>query len=176
MPNVLDTGRAIAFSTPSALITLTKVLGPWPVTRVGLNKLLYAVRRRDLRTEMAYHVEANPRGTGLHIHAWTHGDALDERLLSVAAKSIGWGHHVDVAPVVDARSCTYGMKDYLSEPHRFDLPTAAEGYLAQNGGRLVHATGRFWRTPEGVLLPSLRAAKARSREVAGLTGWDRLSA
>lgn len=178
---VLDIGSAIGLARPRWLITLTQVEDGWQLAKVQIQRLREYFKRDGLDTEMAYHIEHNPRETGLHAHVWTHGDRPGLRMLERAAVRAGLGNvallrSIDL-PVGPPRSLSYGMKECLEVVDPLVMPAPSAAYLEINGGRLVHASRGFWRDADMQPLRSQREAVQAARAALGLVDlWQLVQA
>lgn len=173
---VLDVGSAVGLAAPRWLVTLTQVGSRWPIIHERYTRFRQALKRGGVNTEMAFHVEPNPRGTGTHAHAWAHGGPPRTRELRAAADTANMGSVVLLREIHlpsdgTITALTYGMKACLTVPENGgELAADAREYLDLNGGRLVHASRGFWRDAHGHSLGSQKAAVLAAREAEGLHG------
>lgn len=175
--NARVTGLAIAGARPTRAILLTLVGDEWQTIRNRMKRLAWRVRREGYRLQWCWHVEPNPKGTGHHVHAWQRGDFLPQGRLSEIASGEGMGEFVRISQIRQTKGpVNYGMKlagiDYGMKH------AEAVGYLAANGGRLVHSSRGFWIGENGEKLP-LREAQTvwarRAHDVAEVPGqWRRV--
>lgn len=170
VPVALSYARAIALAEPDQLVRLSLVGDDWTTIRGRVNRYRQHLRAQGLAVQDTYHVEANPRGTGNHLHMWIWGDLLLEPTVRNAALSAGMGREVDVRaaylPEQGVPALTYGMKAVLDRPrHTSSMPVQAEHYLELNGQRLLHSTRSFWRdAATGETLAGVRAAAVAARK------------
>jgi hypothetical protein len=171
--NAMRRGLAIALMAPRRGITLTLAANegdatPWATVRVRVKRTRDYVRRMGHEPgEWDYHVEANPKETGYHVHAWQHGPYLPKRVLQEAAHRAGggWTRIEEIRKKREASSyglklaaATYGLKGADSEPHE---------YLRLNGRRLSHHSRNFYRSPTGARIGVRTAEKLALRELHG---------
>lgn len=131
-------GYAIMRAKPERMILLTGVTGNYRTTQRQMNRLAEKLRAKGVRYQHDWHVEANPAGTGWHVHAYQHGDDPSPYLAGVAA-SVGLGWTGRVIDYTHHRGpIDYGMK-------RAADPRTRHEYLDVNGGRLSHHTRGFYR-------------------------------
>jgi hypothetical protein len=150
----IRTAGAIGLSAPERFVTLTQVGEDWPTRRARMNRLAYELRTAiGQPVEMAYCVEANPRVTGHHSHAWQRGAFVPQKLLSRLADSVGMGKIVDIRKWEPKGSLAegYGIKGLMYGLKVLDAggESGHEKYLRENGNRLVHASKDYWRNKDG---------------------------
>lgn len=137
---------ALADAAPERFITLTRVGDDWPTIRARMFRLRHRLSEAGCEVEWAWMVEANPRGTGHHVHAWQRGSFVPQRTLAALSRRGGAGVVVDVRAwqSVDQDAISYGLKglDYGLKGVRD--PTVARDWLSANGGRLTHQSRRWW--------------------------------
>lgn len=172
--NARERGWAIAYARPERAILLTQVGDEWQTVRARMKRLRHELVRELGEVEWVWHVEPNPAGTGHHVHAWQHGDFLDQAALSRMAARRGMGEVVRInrvrAVTGSHASMAYGMKlaglDYGMKSTR-ELGEQADGYLRANGQRLHHHSRSYWRHPNGEPIagvkPAVSAARAARR-------------
>lgn len=142
-------GGAITLAMPERFGTLTQVGNDWQTVRARMKRIRYDLQAELPSWSWCWHVEPNPKRTGHHVHFWQRGSYVPQRLLSEVADKRGCGGVVDVRrwrpPTrggtnygVKMAGVSYGMK--MAEATATQL-----AYLQANGGRLVHASRRFWR-------------------------------
>lgn len=165
------TGWSLAVAQPERWFTLTLAGDDWQTIRGRMRRLAYDIRREGHALQWAWQVEANPAGTGHHVHGWQHGAYIPQRTLSRLADYRGMGRVAHVQAWHGGRtgyalkgleSISYGLK----EAERAQL---AGRYLAMNGRRLVHASRGFWRRKvddDGFVAISKRAARAHGLRLA----------
>src|SRR5665647_209768 len=154
--------RAIRFTRPTALLTFTALSADHKVNQLRINRLAKYLRRDHLDIAWVWASELNPRGTGVHAHAWSRGDVPAARTLNAKAALVGVGH-CDVEPVTHGRDLSYiaKMAAWNEESLR--------AYRALNGSELVHGRA-FWRDPisgKGLRMPD--AASRQRRIEFGIT-------
>ncbi len=150
--NARRVGGAITLAGPERWGMLTQVGDDWQTVRARFKRLTYDLRASGVQLAWCWHVEPNPAGTGHHVHYFQRGDFVPQRLLSNLADRRGMGR---VATVKRWRpteaATTYGVK-LAGASYGLKLAGKVEtmdGYLAANGGRMVHASRGFWRNREG---------------------------
>lgn len=113
------------------LLTLTMVPTGWQHAREQIRDWVRRVRKA-YRTEMAWAIEVNPKGTGHHMHAIQWGDYLPQHRLQEM-----WGDRiVDIRPI-EAQANGYVAKCAMVAGY---LSKEVLGHLEENGGRAVHMT------------------------------------
>lgn len=162
----VEAARAIGLAQPSHSYRLSLVGDDWPDIRDNMTGFARRVRRRVSLFEHAWHVEANPAGTGNHIHGWCWGTDPDVTLLRESAVLSAMGSDVWVGTWRIASSddplVSYGMKA-VTGPDLGRSPEAKE-FLALNGGKVIHASRQFYRDARtGELLGNRREAERRAR-------------
>jgi hypothetical protein len=150
----IRTAGAIGLASPQRFVTLTQVGDEWSVRRDRLKRLGYELRQAlGQPVEWAYCVEANPRRTGHHVHAWQRGAFVPQKLLSDLADSVGMGRVVDVRKWEPKGSLAegYGIKGLMYGLKSIEAggESGHQKYLRENGNRLVHASKDYWRNAEG---------------------------
>jgi hypothetical protein len=148
---------AIALVNPDWFLTLTLVTAP----QKEMERLAKALRRRG-PMEWAWHVEHNPSGSGLHVHAWLHSSPLTAvgiRDLATKAR----GGLITFVRKAASLPKTYGFKELLWADE-----SVATRYLEVNGGT-VHSSQGFWRDESGKRLAGREAAMVHAARVA----WER---
>jgi hypothetical protein len=173
--NVFDYGGAIGLASPDQMVTLTQVGQTWQQVRGRVARFRQILGRGGTPVEYAYHVELNPSGDQQrHLHMWMRGQVSETQIRDAATRG-GMGQ---VALVTAHRPApgeipllTYGMKACLQRPvGATKLWPAAEAFLEANGGRLLHATRRFWRDRDNIPLHNVRQAVRESRAARGRLG------
>jgi hypothetical protein len=168
--NARERGWAIAYAAPERAMLLTLVGDDWQTIRARMKRLRYDLVEELGRVEWVWHVEPNPAGTGHHVHAWQHGDFLDQSKLSRMAARRGMGEVVRIsrvrAAVGSGASMAYGMKlaglDYGMK-EAIALGDQARRYLDANGQRLHHQSRGYWRHPNGEPIKGAKPAVAAAR-------------
>jgi hypothetical protein len=145
------TAGAIGLGAPERFVTLTQVGDDWQTRRARLFRLTHELRREvEGEWQWAYCVEANPRATGFHLHAWQRGSFVKQRTLSRLADGCGLGRVCDIrrwqspnglAEAYGVKGLMYGLKTVEGVGHK--------KYLAANGNRLVHASRGYWLDGDG---------------------------
>lgn len=179
VPEVLDRAAAISLARPRHFVTLTRVGPQWASIRSSMLIFLRSLRRSLETVEAVYHVEANPAGTGNHVHIWARAAQLHRAAVSSAARQAGFGAVLDVRPVAlpppghRLQGTTYGMKACLQRPTgATTLWPAAKQYLSLNGERLEHHTRHFYVDRTGAPV-GVRQAISEARRQYGLSGgWS----
>lgn len=151
--NARRRAAAIAYAEPEREITLTQVGNDWATVRSRVNKIAELLRRKDYTVLMDWHVEANPKGTGHHVHVWQKGSRVPQSVLSDVAARSGAGSVVHISRLRNvAGASTYGLKGLA--PARYGLKGTVNGpeYLTLNGGRLSHHSRGFYVSPSGATI------------------------
>jgi hypothetical protein len=153
--------RAVRYSRPSALLTLTGLTGPYRDDADRINLLLRYLRRDGMDLHLVWAAERNPSSVGHHAHAWVHGDRLSAQHLNYRASQVGIGL-CHVKPVTHSRN--FG---YIAKTATWNEQSLA-AYQVLNGSELVHGR-RFWRDPvTGDRLSMVQAAtRQRNLDLAG---------
>lgn len=159
----LDHAAAIAYARPNKFIRLSLVGNDVPTRVSRMTRFRRLIRAIHVGWRDVYHVHANPRGTGHHVHLWSYGSTANEAEVSAVAVRSGMGREVHVQdaylPAVPVPRLPYGMAAVIDRPDGAQtLWPAALEYLQVNGGRLLHATQQFWRDPQGRRISDPRAA------------------
>lgn len=162
----VEAGRAMALVAPTHSYLLTLVGPDWQAIQTNMTRLVRRVRRRNPKFQHAWHVEANPDGTGNHIHGWCWGDIPAEGLLREAAVMSGMGSFVSIRPwrlrKSDDPVIAYGMKAVTGP--QFGRSSEAQEFLGLNGGKVMHASRGFYRDPStGEQFVTRRDAERRAR-------------
>jgi hypothetical protein len=160
-------GNAIGMARPERQILLTGLPDDWEGVKRSMTAFRRVVRKMTVAWKDCYHVERNPRATGLHAHLWQWGSPVEVPIVAEAAVRAGLGSFVDVQarrspPGAPLR---YGMKVVVEgSPMGQAVPPLTQDYLNINGGRLVHATPGFWRDDDGRKIAGVQlAARTASR-------------
>ena len=156
--NASQIASAMALAEPQRMFRFSLVPDNFKRTQRGIQSMAQWMRRNYGRSEFAFHVEPNPRGTGNHLHGWQHGPAkIPQAALQEACERCGFGipdirrwHNRGGGAGYGLKGIGYGMK-------HDDL----ERFLSLNGRRLVHHTRGFFR--EGAGGPSLTLGEAKRR-------------
>lgn len=162
----VEAARAIALARPTHSYRLSLVGSQWSDIHDNMTGFVRRVRRRVTKFEHAWHIEANPAGTGNHVHGWFWGATPTQHLLREAAVVSGMGADVwmgswRVASSADAL-IDYGMKAVTGPG--LGRSDEAKEFLALNGGRVMHASRGFYRDAiTGELLANRRDAERRVR-------------
>lgn len=127
------------------LVTLTGFPEDWQKGRAQVFDYLRRLRSDGYRFEMAWAVEANPRGTGHHVHGVQHGDYVPQAVLQER-----WGGRiVDVRALSRPGAGVYAVKEalrvagYVTKGARAGDEQALSAHLERNGGRAAHMTRGF---------------------------------
>lgn len=127
-------------------MTLTRVGESWPVVRDRMKRLRHALDASTGAWEWVWTVEANPRGTGFHVHCHQRGSFVPQSTLSRLAAREGMGIVTDIRRWHDEggsatgyamKAVTYAFKDAEGEVN-------AAAFLANNGSRLTHQSRGWW--------------------------------
>lgn len=171
---------AIGLARPERFGTLTLVGDDWQQVRARMFRLAYDIRQSRRHLQWCWHVEANPAGTGHHVHFWQRGQWIAQAALVSMARRRGMGEVVDIRrwKAKGGAAVTYGVKlagiNYgVKDVERDDTMPR---YLADNGGRLVHASRGWWLRRDGTACGQRAAMKEAARVGGGgaeLT-WSRL--
>lgn len=164
---------AIADARPERMVTVTRVGDDWGSIRARMKELRYRLVCAERQCDWVWTVEANPRGTGHHVHAWQRGSYLPQRELSALARRCGMGTVADVRKWVtpDDDSVGYGLKNASVGYGLKDASGEGSlGWLALNGGRLTHQSREFFAG--GVRSCERAALEARGD---GLGTWEIVS-
>ena len=129
------------------LVTLTKLPTTgdaldWDRTRHQVRDLTRRIRAAGLTWEWAWAVEANPGGTGFHLHGVQHGSYIAQRQL----ETMWGGRRVDIRAVQRERAASYITKE-IATVCAYTTKSAGDGgvghHLALNGGRPLHWSRRY---------------------------------
>jgi hypothetical protein len=161
--NARRVGGAITLAEPTRWGMLTQVGEDWPTIRNRMKRLRYDLGTRLDGFAWCWQVEPNPAGTGHHVHYWQRGPYVPQSLLSKLARDRGMGRVATVKRWCPTKAATtYGAKlmgvTYGSK--LAEKPDTMDVYLATNGGRMVHASRRFWRNREGEQVGQREAMKS----------------
>jgi hypothetical protein len=137
-------GLAIAVAAPERFVTLTLVGNDWPTIRGRMKRLRYDLVQELGALEWVWTVEANPAGTGHHVHAWQRGDFIPQARLSDLADYNGMGFRADIRKWHEQGGSAYGLKGVGYGLKGAEAQTAGETYLALNGARLTHQSRGFF--------------------------------
>lgn len=141
-------GLAISWAKPERRFDLTLVGEDWNTVRARMKRLRFDIADSGFAVEWSWSVEANPRGTGHHVHGHQHGDFIPQAQLSDMAVRRGMGEVVYIkaaerygsAKGYGLKALTYGMKGATREE--------SHGvHLDLNGGRLSHHSRGFFGVP-----------------------------
>lgn len=116
------------------------------MVRDRMKRLRHALAE-EYSVEWCWSIENNPKGTGLHVHAWQRGSYIPQKSLSRLAAAEGMGVVADIRFVagVGQRGASYSVKSA-----GYTLKAAASGeltaqeWIALNGGRLTHQSRGFF--------------------------------
>jgi hypothetical protein len=144
-------GRVIGEASPSRFGVVTGLHDTWDENRLAFKNLFRRLDRHGYALRAFYCVEVNPRETGHHGNIWWWGPDVPHEEFVAAAVSVGWKPRVSLSRWksrdVDRygmKEITYGMKETLSSVgedfyRANSVSGPAADYLANNGGRLMHA-------------------------------------
>jgi len=109
-------------------------------------------------------VEPNPSGDGgHHVHGLAWGAFPSVEAVRAAAVREGFGRWVGLRRIRDQDAAAmYGVKLAALSAAAYSLKGVGqdlETFLQANGGRMVHASRRFWRDSGGASLPGVRVAR-----------------
>lgn len=113
------------------MVTLTQIPEPWQLARQQVRDFLRRLRRSGT-VEWAWTIERNPRGTGYHAHALSHGDYMRKELM----RERWGGRFVDVRRVAATATGYLAKCQQLAGYQQKD----ADKHLEINGGRAIHMT------------------------------------
>ncbi len=170
----LSTVKAIELAAPTASGVLNIPASSLPPGTQAQLRLFATVlgdaarllRADGLAWEYAWIVELSETGVP-HVHFLQHGSKVSGRRFAsaVRATSSGWGDLREIQHL--ARLARYVLKLPLAaldlDPDRPEDLLAL--HLTLNGGKLLHASRRFWRNAAGEPLPGIRAARVAARTV-----------
>ncbi len=161
--NARRVGGAITLAGPQRWGMLTQVGEDWQTVRARMKRATYDLRGLGVDLSWCWHVEPNPAGTGHHVHYFQRGGFVPQRLLSKVADRRGMGRVATVQRWhATEAATTYGVK-LAGVGYGLKLAGRADtmdGYLAANGGRMVHASRGFWRDREGEQVGQREAMRA----------------
>jgi len=116
------------------LLTLTLLPQDWQRARMQVRDLVRRVRKR-FKLEIAWAIEANPRGTGHHAHGVTHGEFIPGKEI----QRMWGGRHVDIR-LINPGVSGYATKCAMVSGY---LTKNTQTHLTINGGRAVHMSRGF---------------------------------
>ncbi len=162
--NARQTAGAIALARPVRSYLLTLVGEDWQAVRARVNRFRYVVRQGFSGWEDCWHVEPNPSGDGQHhVHGLAWGPYVPVERFRGAARRVGLGEWVGLRRVrQEDAAAMYGVKLAALSAAAYSLKGVGqdlETFLQANGGRMVHASRRFWRDSGGASLPGVRVAR-----------------
>ena len=155
--NARRTAGAIALSSPTHTLTLTQAGDTCEAISKAMGKFTRTLRRNVEGVAFVWSAEANPSGTGSHVHAYLHTGSttsiITHDAVNFARDNAGFGSRFDleyISPPATTTYCAYPMKSLTS-------PTLRQPFLDLNGpeGRrtIVHSSrgsNGFWRDgPQG---------------------------
>lgn len=178
--NAFDVGAALAFAKPTVSFTLVgRINGERKNDTKAQKALDRAMVRRAPGWQSAMVIEANPDGTGFHVHGWGFADrAISDRAFTEAANACGFVVHTWVGRPRPHKGAggieriTYGMKACRDRPAGATaLWPEAIRHLELNGGQLMRFTHGFLRNGHtgeriGTLREAISQAKAWARGTA----------
>jgi hypothetical protein len=152
---------AIAATRPEAMLTITALPDGFGAVQKAMNRTVEILRDMGELVDWFWVIEANPRGTGTHAHAFAHRVPDPERLQAAATRArLG---HVHVSRTEKhTRTRQYLFTEVLRHPIGSPASQAAyRRHLDLNGGRAFHATRGFWfDASTGEKFPGIKAAIA----------------
>lgn len=132
---------------PSRLVTLTLVGDRIEVIRDRVKKVHHELRGAGYPLESWWVVEANPRGTGHHVHALVRSGYIPQAVLSEIADYRGMGFRVDIRKLDrEERGGAYLVKE-VAAAYLVKGRERIDRFLAINGGRYGHHTRGFFGMP-----------------------------
>lgn len=111
--------------------------------------------------EWVWVVEHNPRGTGMHVHAWQRGSFVRQQTLSRLAAREGMGRVTDIRRwhQGDRDGTAYGLKAVVYGFKGTADDGLVAGFMEANGRRLTHQSRGFW-TADGARDQEQQAVRA----------------
>ena len=125
---------------PSGFITVTGLPSNFTDIKNGMKELRQYLRRDGLRLGLAWSAEPNPRGTGVHVHAWVNGDVPTTTQLRHRAQQVGMASNVKV----EKFSGWYGSGAAYITKMTSHNQTSLAAYQEINGREFVHSRS-YWR-------------------------------
>ena len=166
--NALQVAGAIALAQPERAVRFSQVGDDWQTARNRMKQIAFHIRNSGYDWHCAWHLEPNPKGTGHHIHAWQYGSYIPQATLQDLAHREGMGIPYIEAMKQNQGPVNYGLKQLAVKYGLKGVDESAPGeYLRKNGGRLVHSTRGFWKTPDG----QLEGQRAAMREFTKRSNW-----
>ncbi len=166
--NRWQTGRLVAEAEPRRFVLFTLVGNDWQTIRARMGRVFYDLRAEGLRSEWAWFVHENPKGTGHHVHALQHGDYLPLKTLRRVADRRGMGRRVVPEEIRGAQDAAgYAARSAAGYSAR-----ESAAALPLNGNRVGHWSRGYWRAPGGKRAAERRMlAKWREREEEAGRTW-----
>jgi hypothetical protein len=148
-------------------VTLTLAEEDWQMCREHWYDFVRRLRRHGYDWQAFWAIEANPRGTGYHIHALQHGGYVPQAVLQECWGAIVHIERVEAAVEHQGRSALYvikgtGAANYVTKGTTSDLGA----HLARNGGRTAHWSRKYMRlaNDDAVAAYALRIALGRAAD------------
>lgn len=132
---------------PSKLLTLTLVGDSIEVIRSRVKRFRYRVKEAGHDLEMWWVVEANPRGTGHHVHALARAEFIPQSLLSDIADREGMGFRVDIRALEQNEVAAPYLVKEVAAAYLVKGREDIERFLRINGGRYGHHTRGYFGMP-----------------------------
>lgn len=135
---------ALRQSHGGRLVTLTLAPGDWQSRRQKIRDLRRWALANGWDWEMFWATEANPKGTGVHVH----GIQTGRQKIPQASLQDRWGHIVDIRRVRTPAAGAYVVKEAMRVAgyvvkNGTESAEALDAHLALNGGRAAHWTRGF---------------------------------
>ncbi len=161
-------------SQPERMLTLTKIPEDFQQARDQVRDYTRRLRLKGYRVQTWWTIEANPKGTGLHLHALQHGDYVPQKEL----QEMWGGRRVDIRSVaselVAARYVIKGATDASTYVGKGAVERGEKyaAHIARNNGRAAHWSRGYHRDNNGTEMSAqtLKAAMA-TREIDGTDLW-----
>lgn len=134
---------------PERLVGLSLVPDPlreWQRLRSQVRDLARNLRSEGFSWEWAWFIEANPKGTGFHLHGVQHGDFVPQRRL----EEMWGGRIVDVRAIKSGGGAAeaYGLKSAIGRVAAYGskgVEASPSDHRALNGDRIGHWSREFFR-------------------------------
>lgn len=169
--NALGVVGAVTMTRPENFIRLTMATDEPARLVNGMATVRRWWRRYVGPWQDVYAIEANPAGSGLHLHGWQYGSPVDRGDLERAAEVAGFLGSPYGAPrqLSDQAHLGYFLKDAIYRPTLI-MPAHAERFLELNN-MLVHGSNAFWRDHDGQRVETMRKAVPLARGGISTGGW-----
>lgn len=145
----IATAVAVEMAGPERFFTLTGVHDP-AVVRNRLRQFRHRIRKRGYRWEDWSVIEANPRGTGFHVHGYQWGDYVPQPVVSKVARSVGFGVVADIRRwrrLGEGSGVAYAVKVATAYGVKAAAGDGLHRFLEVNGGRFGMWSRDFFRRP-----------------------------